>query len=1275
MQTNPKGLQQSGFALIVTLSLMILLTVIAVGLLSLSTISLRAATQASAASIAQANARLAMMLALGELQTTLGPDQSVSAPASSVIASAPRPQLTGVWQSWRWTPAVGGFPTYTSKATRFREWLVSTGTPANAKQFIFAPPPAANAVTLVGNSTTPLSDTQGVPIQVAGEKVKVGSGPQLGKYAWAVFDESIKAPINIGNPTTAQTSGNEIATRTVPNRVRADILATSDDSSTTPGKFGVVSDPNNSTKTQFTSLSAPVNLVSLNTAALLTPTQKTDEFRRRFHDFTTDSLGLLTDTANGGVKTDLTTLFESGASSTMPSNLFPTDTPYPPGFALAAGAPRWAYLRDHYRKYRNITSASGGESSYDVTKGKDLAVNSAGDINAGDPPGLSPSPDTERLLPVIAKFQLVFSMVAHTPFNVEDRRAWLEANGNPKGFINYGCPNICYDPIITLYNPYDVTLNLAKTRIRVWDPPVGFRFRKLDYGFPVPATGNPTPISNVFFRPVASNPDGAEFLGLGRFQISMEGDTNARKCFTLLLADGNGEGLTGSLILKPGEVKVFSPRVQKAWTWKVETQDGFNSRSNAVFFDFNESANFGNVDNRLGNTNGAYGVESAPGWDARAGLQTDHLATGKRDTTTLYPFEASATPKPRGAGWVQLRRTDDVIVEARPLVSGNSTTNFQVDVLAGAKPGKFNAADLKSDSSNQNFQDDTLRSYKFNFTGMDPSVELSAKTKPSGATDTKWAIISRQFKVENLMQFDDDQDKGGKRPFAMLEMTARTTKDTLTDSKPWLYNNFVVEGGQQNTATVGLTHQSYDLRLLEMSSFDSFPGGIDIDANTKRGYFGASGSSNEGSSFVPMLHVPLAPVASLGDLIPTNMASGSTLPRVVHPFGNSRAHPLIPTNKVTDGSGSMMDHSYLLNDALWDSYYFSSLTDYKSASLLTDSRMIKDVLTGVFDSTKPALNNRLLPIAAPGSSSPANLATTVAGLSDQDRSRQLAKYVAVKGPFNVNSTSVDAWRAVLSSLRERAINGLEVTVSGTGAATITAIKDHEFPNYATTPFVRTGKPLFAGAVPPTGLIWPGYKTLTDAQIANLATLIVVEIKSRGATDKAPFLSLGEFVNRRIGAPTDPNNLTGLLQTAIDKSTINAAATAAGNHNSKTLNSSAIPDVRKLGMPTTQAQLLNGQSAEGTPVMLTQGDLMAALAPIATVRGDTFKIRSYGEATGSNGTSVLARAWCETVVQRVPDFVDPTDSPETALTSVTSVNKTFGRRFNIVSFRWLNESEL
>ena len=88
-----------GFALVVTLSLMILLTLIAVGLLSLSAVSLRSASQGGAQSEARANARLALMLAIGELQKEMGPDMRVSAESALFDEEEDTETIDGVDQS------------------------------------------------------------------------------------------------------------------------------------------------------------------------------------------------------------------------------------------------------------------------------------------------------------------------------------------------------------------------------------------------------------------------------------------------------------------------------------------------------------------------------------------------------------------------------------------------------------------------------------------------------------------------------------------------------------------------------------------------------------------------------------------------------------------------------------------------------------------------------------------------------------------------------------------------------------------------------------------------------------------------------------------------------------------------------------------------------------------------------------------------------------------------------------------------------------------------
>jgi hypothetical protein len=73
----PKQLR-SGFALVSTLSIMALLVVVVLGMLSLNTVENRAARNDKYQMEAQANARMALMVALGMLQSEAGRDQVVS---------------------------------------------------------------------------------------------------------------------------------------------------------------------------------------------------------------------------------------------------------------------------------------------------------------------------------------------------------------------------------------------------------------------------------------------------------------------------------------------------------------------------------------------------------------------------------------------------------------------------------------------------------------------------------------------------------------------------------------------------------------------------------------------------------------------------------------------------------------------------------------------------------------------------------------------------------------------------------------------------------------------------------------------------------------------------------------------------------------------------------------------------------------------------------------------------------------------------------------------
>jgi hypothetical protein len=171
--------------------------------------------------------------------------------------------------------------------------------------------------------------------------------------------------------------------------------------------------------------------------------------------------------------------------------------------------------------------------------------------------------------------------------------------------------------------------------------------------------------------------------------------------------------------------------------------------------------------------------------------------------------------------------------------------------------------------------------------------------------------------------------------------------------------------------------------------------------------------------------------------------------------------------------------------------------------------------------------------------------------------------------------------------------------------------------------------------------------------------------------------MSEFVNRQVG-PTGPRTLRGALEAAIDKAEINEKENA------------VFPDTFLNQVPITATDVSNpklynyktpeataGNPAAGAPGWVSQGDLLRILEPAATVRGDTFVIRTYGEAQDAGG-KVTARAYAEAVVQRMPEYVDPVDRPSLNAyndPAAAAANKTFGRRINIVSFRWLSGNEI
>jgi Tfp pilus assembly protein PilX len=293
------------------------------------------------------------------------------------------------------------------------------------------------------------------------------------------------------------------------------------------------------------------------------------------------------------------------------------------------------------------------------------------------------------------------------------------------------------------------------------------------------------------------------------------------------------------------------------------------------------------------------------------------------------------------------------------------------------------------------------------------------------------------------------------------------------------------------------------------------------------------------------------------------------------------------------------DLSYGLNQALWDRYFFSTIPATLAADYLAD----------------PA---RPLPNARHRFHRPLS-GGQLSALLDPTGFDDSAAQLLVEGAFNINSTSVEAWRALLSST-----NGLayDPQTRTSGSALV-------------NPVSRFAVPLGDSTA-----AWTGYRSLTEPQIEALAQAIVAQVRARG-----PFRSLADFINRNPAAAVPAHAEKGALQAALDASGVNPANSGA----SDTLSA-------------------------GAPGMITQADLLNAIGPVISPRSDTFVIRTYGEATNPATGEPQGKAYAEAIVQRLPEYVDTGLNPDPAA-APQGINQTFGRRFVIVSFRWLTSDDI
>jgi hypothetical protein len=256
---------------------------------------------------------------------------------------------------------------------------------------------------------------------------------------------------------------------------------------------------------------------------------------------------------------------------------------------------------------------------------------------------------------------------------------------------------------------------------------------------------------------------------------------------------------------------------------------------------------------------------------------------------------------------------------------------------------------------------------------------------------------------------------------------------------------------------------------------------------------------------------------------------------------------------------------------------------------------------------------------------PSDRATaTLADLRDDENA---ARFLLQQGAFNLNSTSVDAWRMMLGQ-RLAAWQGDSTGAGSLDLENLFLRLPHGAQQLAHPPGANN-EPVTA--TPSASASTSGGRRLTAAQITTLAEKIVERLRARGR----PFPSLYSFLSSSDGG--------GVLRASL-------------------VDAGALPD-NTVSLPPGAG--------------VSQADVITQLAPVLAPRSDTFLIRAYGDARNPVTDAVEGRAWCEAIMQRVPDVTEPAAGSYATgdELKLSAAKYPFGRKFKMVSFRWLGPEDV
>ena len=1135
-----------GFALVVTLSLMMLLAIVAIGLLTLSSVSLRASAQGDAIATARTNARLSLMLAIGELQRQTGTDTRVTARADILDKSAP--PVLGVWKSWQGDdhettgsfaarPRSPGSNYRAIKTSRFLAWLTSTN--AATPSVLPNTTPAAGKVTLLGKGSVG-SGSDRVKLQVHLTPTKVNTGLQQGSLAWWVGGENQKARLPRPYKPETVTAASRWS-------VHAKSHAIAD---TEPFRLDAL----------LADAAPAEKAITLHQADLIAVKVATPASSEFFHDLTAVSSGLLTNTANGGWRKDLSLLTESWdrqptsnlplfrltpAVDVMytrpePGNSVPAVSMLYPWAAYRGGntipiyqhgpVTSWENLKDFATYYKRVNATSSGRfigTPYAISIGGD-SFNFLHKV---------------RILPVIARMQWIFSHSAGPATPADATKL---------------APKLLLTPAITMWNPYNVELTVPS----------------MSFGIP-----RPLPAALRYSLSGATNSNYNSVMGGGINNGPAMGAGNL------------SYSINSSFTLMPGESRVFSP------------------------------------DSTTPVDSGA-GISLEPGYRSGGG---HHFPILDDSGNQVLSLPSAATIKA------------DAKFDTYYNDNGQNGVGIYLDV------GTIGAHAL---------------AYRMVYTPeianvvYDPLTQLASATLGQCRT-TPVPFLSTIF---------------GARTASRTHLAAKG----FVQSSPFVnYTNMgfkdVADMGRHYGGTGHPVNSPFDYSFVKHSAGgdSQLPNAGDV---TNRGFIVTGFTSADGLSRCVIAELPCRPLVSLAELVNWDLRyENSVPPFAINLIGNSDATPLLPANAVVNSKdvdfpqNLQHDDSYCANHLLFDDWFVSSIapdpTHYGSSGR-SQQVVYNDFVTGKTPLSNRAYQATLADQAAATSSSAKATKLYTDYVSKTDSWKSIASRFQVEGMFNVNSTSVTAWRALLGHARKQRVPYMRLS-GATWDAGLSADTDYALTRFSIAGDAKAGTPSSSGKFPEANE-FAGYRTVDDKFLDALAEKVVEQVRLRG-----PYLSLAEFINRQLSS--GDLALAGTIQAALNEVVKTSSNNIFAKMEALSTTAVAVPE-RPADAEYMFPAAAAGKSGYGLPGWTRQADILRPLAPILSARDDTFTIRAYGDARDTAG-KVIARAVCEAVVRRTRDFINPAELADITKAPAITANKNFGRRYEIASFRWLAADEV